>query len=340
MAKEPGRIARELRGKRLPFTEIPVVDFAPFLSGDPAGKAETAAAIRHACLHAGFFYLKNHGVAAADRDGIFRTAQDFFALPDAVKATASVTQSRHNRGYIEMERENLDPTRQKVGDLKEGFNMGRHVGEADPDHGKPLRGPNLWPDGADDFRTGMERYWQVILGLAGHLQHAFALALDIEETFFDDKLDRSLSTLRLLHYPPQTGDITQDQIGAGAHTDYGMFTLLLQDDAGGLQVRNVAGDWIEAPPIPDTFVVNIGDTLMRWTNDVFVSNPHRVINAGGGDRYSIPFFHDPNYDADISAIESCVLPGETPKYPPTTGGAYLEGRLNATYAYRQDPAAE
>lgn len=338
MAKEPGRIAKELRGKRLPFKEIPIVDFAPFLEGTEEGRQKVAADIRHACLHAGFFYLKNHGVAEEEVSSIFETAHKFFALPQDEKEKASITMSRHNRGYIELERENLDPEGQQGGDLKEGFNMGRHVGEDHPDHGKPLRGPNLWPPEQDAFRAGMERYWLVVTGLAAKLQHAFALALDIEETFFDDKVDNTLSTLRMLHYPPQTGDITGAQIGAGTHTDYGAFTLLLQDDKGGLQVKNVAGEWIEAPPIPDTYVVNLGDTLMRWTNDVFVSNPHRVINAGGEERYSIPYFHDPNYDAVLTAIESCVLPEEGPKYPPITGGAYLESRFDATYEYRREEA--
>jgi isopenicillin N synthase-like dioxygenase len=167
---------------------------------------------------------------------------------------------------------------------------------------------------------------------------AFALALDLPEDFFADKVTKPLTTLRLLHYPPQEGRIDESRLGAGAHTDFGCFTMLWQDDAGGLQVRNSAGEFIDAVPIAGTFVVNVGDMMARWTNDRFASTTHRVINASGRERYSMAFFFDPNFDAEVSCLPTCLAPGESPHYPPTTSGQHLLDRIAETFEYRQKQA--
>lgn len=167
----------------------------------------------------------------------------------------------------------------------------------------------------------------------------FALALDMNADYFADKIDRPLAQLRLLHYPPQSGDVQARTIGCGAHTDYGCLTILAQDQNGGLQVRNTAGDWIAAPPVPGAFVVNLGDQMARWTNGRFQATPHRVINVSGRERYSMPFFFDPNWEAEIACLPTCAVPGEAPRFAPVQAGPYLQSRFDATFAYRQDPPA-
>jgi isopenicillin N synthase-like dioxygenase len=163
------------------------------------------------------------------------------------------------------------------------------------------------------------------------LHRAIAIDLGIEEHYFDRYFTHAVGILRLLHYPPHPGSFDGNVYGAGAHTDYGNLTLLAQDETGGLEVRTRDGDWVVAPPTPGTLVCNIGDCLMRWTNDRYVSNPHRVVNRSGRERYSVAFFGDPNADALVACLPSVLAPGELPKYPPITYAEYLRSRYDATY---------
>ena len=173
----------------------------------------------------------------------------------------------------------------------------------------------------------MLAYFDACLALGVDIHRAFARDLGLPPDFFADKLERPLATLRLLHYPPRAAP---GEIGAGEHTDYGNITLLATDGVGGLEVRTRDGDWIDAPRIPGAFVVNIGDCLMRWTNDVYVSTPHRVVSRGAGERYSIAFFLDPHPMAR-SRRSVCVPAGAAPKYPPILAHDYLRSRFEATY---------
>jgi isopenicillin N synthase-like dioxygenase len=171
--------------------------------------------------------------------------------------------------------------------------------------------------------------------MGARLHRAIAVDLGLDPAFFDEKIDRPMSTLRLLHYPPQPPKTDDGQMGAGAHTDYGNLTLLMTDAVGGLEVKTRDGRWLPAPVIPGAFVVNIGDCLMRWTNDVYVSDPHRVVSPAGQERYSVAFFLDPNPEAVVEAIPSCVTAGEAPKYPAVTAAGHLREKLDATYAFRR-----
>ncbi len=164
------------------------------------------------------------------------------------------------------------------------------------------------------------------------LHEACADDLGLERTYFARHLDRPLATLRLLHYPSRPQHIEAGQMGAGEHTDYGCVTLLATDDAGGLEVRTREGEWLSAPHVPGAFVCNIGDCLMRWTNDLYVSTPHRVVNPAGRERYSVAFFLDPNPEADISCLPGCAGDDRPAKYSPIRGDDYLQGKLDATYA--------
>jgi isopenicillin N synthase-like dioxygenase len=173
----------------------------------------------------------------------------------------------------------------------------------------------------------MLAYFDACSALAGAIHRAFARDLRLPLDFFVEKFDRPMATLRLLHYPASS---SEGEIGAGEHTDYGAITLLATDEVGGLEARTRAGAWIAAPPAPGAFIVNIGDCLMRWTNDVYVSTPHRVVNRSGRERYSIAFFFDPNPEARVEAIPSCLAPGDAARYAPILAADYLRGRLEAS----------
>lgn len=305
---------------------LPVLDISPLASPDLAARRAAAAALGAACRGPGFFLAVNHGVTTTE--ALFDAARAFFALPEAAKQALSIRRSPHNRGYVALEEEQLDPS--KPADRKEAFNIGLDL---PPDHsevlaGAPFRGVNLWPE-LPGFRAAVLAHFDACHRLGVLLHRGFALDLGLPEAFFDDKLDRPLATLRLLRYP---GDPDADPSlpGAGEHTDYGNVTLLATDGVAGLEVKRRDGGWIEVPSVPGAFVCNIGDCLMRWSNGVYVSTPHRV-RIPARERFSAAFFLDPNPDAVVAA-----LPGTgAPRWPATTGAAYLRERLDATYAHRR-----
>lgn len=313
---------------------IPVIDAAPLLSGTPEGLRQVAGAVGAAARDTGFFAITGHGLAGGRSEAIFAAARQVFGLPLAAKEALSIEKAGNNRGWVRLGGEALDPSR--PADLKEAFNVGLELAPDDPEitERRPFRGLNAWPD-LPGFRETVLGYydsaWQ--LGLALH--RAVATDLGLDPLFFADKFDRPLATLRLLRYPPAPADAPAGAIGAGEHTDYGNLTLLLTDDAGGLEIRRRDGGWITAPSLPGALVVNIGDCLMRWTNDVYVSTPHRVVHSAPRERLSIAFFMDPNPDAIIEVLPGCAGPDRPTRYAPTTGAAYLAERLDATYAHRR-----
>jgi isopenicillin N synthase-like dioxygenase len=302
--------------------KLPVIDMRGYAEG---GFERIAAEIARACRGIGFFYVVNHGVPPALIRAAFAESRTFFAEPVASKAALAIERVGGNRGYSGLLHEALDP---KAGaDLKEAFNIGLDLSPGDPEiaAGVPFRAVNVWPE-TPGFKATFLAYFDACSALANSLHRAFAGDLGLPLEFFRDKLDRPLATLRILHYPATAAD----EIGAGEHTDYGNITLLATDDVGGLEVRTRSGDWIAAPPIEGAFVVNIGDCLMRWTNDVYVSTPHRVVNRSAKERYSIAFFYDPNPDAIVETIPSCVGEGEIVRYPPILAADYLTRRLDAS----------
>ncbi len=330
-----GELSEELRGRRIDFDEVPLVDLAALIDGsDPAG---VAAKVAEACERVGFLYVTGHGVAPELIEAAFAQTRALFDLPLPAKEAWHIRTSSAHRGYIPLYEENTDPG--DTADRKEAFDLGRDLGPDDPDvrAGKPLHGPNTWPDPAllPAFRPTVEAYEAEMQRLARVLLRAFALGLALPEDWFEDKVDRPLSNLRLLHYPPQSGRIERREMGCGAHTDYGCLTILAQDEVGGLQLLNSAGEWVDAPPLPGSFVVNIGDQMARWTNDRFKATFHRVVNLSGRERYSLPFFFDPNYDTRVETLPSCLAPGEAPRHEPVLAGEWLAHRLNASFGYRQ-----
>jgi isopenicillin N synthase-like dioxygenase len=306
---------------------LDVIDLSGLGSDDPAALRRVAAELGRACRETGFFYIRNHGVADDLVSGLFNVSRTFFAAPAAAKDALAITRSPHNRGYVGVATESLNLVE---ADRKEAFNIGLDLEPSDPDvvAGKPFRGVNLWPQDYG-FRQTALGYFNALWRLGLDLHLAIAADLGLPPSFFADKFDRPMATLRLLHYPPR--DIGQRTPGAGEHTDYGSLTILLNDSVGGLEVRRRDGAWIEAPPIPGTFICNIGDCLMRWSNDTYVSTPHRVTSPAGHDRYSVAFFFDPNPDALIACLPGCNALERPAKYAPILAADYLRQRLVATY---------
>jgi isopenicillin N synthase-like dioxygenase len=308
------------------MTAIPVIDVSGIAG---AGAAQVAAEIGVACREVGFFYVTGHAVPPALSKAVFDAAAGFFAQDETQKARVLYT-AAGNRGFVPMKGEALDPA--KPADLKEAFNIGLELPADDPDvlAGRGFRAANLWPD-IPGFRATMLDYFAACLDLGLSLHRAFARDLGLAPGFFDDKLDRPMAVLRLLHYPPAPERVEAGQLGAGEHTDYGCVTLLATDGVGGLQVRTRDGDWLNAPHVPGAFVCNIGDCLMRWTNDIYVSTPHRVVSPAGRERFSVAFFLDPNPEAEIACLPGCATPTRPARYAPIRGDAFLTARLSPTY---------
>jgi isopenicillin N synthase-like dioxygenase len=310
---------------------LPVVDVSGLASSSLAERKAVATEMGRACREIGFFYVSNHGIPESMCDGVFSAARNFFSLPLERKQQLSCTLSPYrDRGYFAMEDERLNVD-SGLPDFKEAFDIALELSLDNPEvlAGKPYRGVNQWPS-IPGWRETMLSYYDACWELGLRIHRGFALDLGIEENFFDDKLNAPLAVLRVLHYPsrPVTPDSAPDS-GAGTHTDYGNLTILATDTVGGLQVRARSGDWIDVPKIPGTFICNISDCLMRWTNDVYVSTPHRVA-IPVQDRYSVAFFLDPNPEARVEVLQSCVPSGTNPKYQPIGALDYWRYRLTGS----------
>lgn len=307
---------------------LPIIDLASFDDSEES-LARIAAAIGAACRDVGFFYVINHGVDKNLMAETFAQAQHFFALPSDQKHALDMETVGGNRGYCGFMKEILD---QAVGaDNKESFHVGLDLKADDPEilAGKPFRVLNAWPN-LPAFRETMVAYYTACAALGARLHRAFAKDLQLAPDYFAPKFVRPMGALRILHYPPAREGLPTPP-GAGEHTDYGNLTLLATDEVGGLEVRARSGEWIAPPAIAGSFIVNIGDCLMRWTNDVYVSTLHRVIHRSPKSRYSIAFFYDPEPDTLIETPPSCVPAGKTARYPPITVGNYLQKRLDDSF---------
>jgi isopenicillin N synthase-like dioxygenase len=313
-----------------------VIDVSPLLSGSSSwaqsvARGFVAKALGDACRNVGFFYITGHGISPELRARVFETSAAFFRGAASIREQVSFTGAGGNRGYIKLGQEALDAG--KPADVKEAFNIGLELEPDDPEllARAPFRAANLWPD-MPGFRDTMLEYFNRVWRLGRDLHRGFALDLGLDEDFFEHMLDRPIATLRLLHYPPVEVPLSDGQLGAGEHTDYGNVTLLATDAVGGLMVKDRSGRWLDAPVIPEAFVCNIGDCLMRWSNDVYVSTPHKVVSPPGRDRYSVAFFLDPNPDAMVACLPTCISADRPAKYDPISGADFLRSRLEPTYA--------
>ena len=312
---------------------LPIVDVSGLSASSPTTRKKVGNALREACLDKGFFYCAGHGIPAGLIEAVFEETKRLFDLPAEAKAKVDKSLSTCNRGYEAIGGQTLQPGARP--DRKEGFYIGLELPEDDSRvlARKFNHGPNQWPADLPGFRPAMRAYYAAMLDLSESLMRGLALSLDLDENYFAGFNRDPLGNLRLLHYPPQSAQSASDEFGAGAHTDFGGLTLLLQDDVGGLQVYDNNSDgWIEAAPIPGTFIVNLGDMIARWTNDRYRSTLHRVINRSGRERYSVPFFYPGNPDFEVACIPTCLAPGEAPKYAPIRVEDHLQEMYRRTYA--------
>jgi isopenicillin N synthase-like dioxygenase len=312
-----------LTAKEAAMVDVPVIDFASFRDGTVEGKARISAAIRGACEGSGFFYLAGHGVPASQIDGIFAASRRFFALPLEERMAVKLT-PRENRGYQPLG-SRIYADKADAPDQNESFKYQHEYPEDDPDirDGSRVHARNRWPAGLPGWRETLIGYYDQMERLTDALLRGFALALELPEGYFTGFYKKPLTQINLLHYPPRLPQTGVRQFGLRPHSDTTAFTILVQDNVGGLQVeRN--GDWIEVPPIAGTYVINIGDMMARWTNDRFASTPHRVINRSGAERYSVPYFAIPDFDAVVSCLPSCMGPDQPAKYPPLRVGDFMQ----------------
>jgi isopenicillin N synthase-like dioxygenase len=331
---------------------VPIIDLAPYFSGTPEGKTEVARQVDEACRSIGFLVITHHGIAPELIARVSAVSRAFFALPLADKRKVDRPRDDAVRGYSAVGEEGLSYSLEEAapGDLKESFSIGPSNVPADDYHRGVAAGPhfepNVWPP-LPGFQPAFDEYFEAMSDLSRSLMRIFALALQLPETFFDDKIDKHISMFRVLSYPNQLEEPEPGQLRAGAHSDYGSLTIVrAEDKPGGLQVCNKAGEWVTVPIAPNSFVVNIGDLMMQWTNDEWVSTLHRVANpprekAGDSLRQSLVFFHQPNYDAMVSCLPGVLAPGAVPKYEPISSGDHLRNKFvkQTTFAGAEAAAA-
>ncbi len=302
---------------------IPVVDVAALVRGEVC--RETSNALREASQDPGFIYIENHGIDDTIIEAARSSAVTFFASPEGTKAKVQV--SRHHRGWLRTgEAKMADDV---PADRKESFIWGRSITDAaSSDHS--LRGPNRWPE-LVDFRRHAMAWFDSAERLAICLLRGIATSLDLDPDFFLKHVDKPLSRASYVHYVRHAG--TDDaRFGVGPHTDFGVLTILCQDDVGGLQIEGPGGQWLDAPPIAGTLIVNVGDLLARWTNGAFRSAPHRVVSPSTGDRLSLVLAFDPNPETVIDGRDV----GTGSAAEPITCGDYLEWRFAQAFAYRRE----
>lgn len=293
---------------------IPTIDVGDVLADLPGALPDAAAALCHALEHVGFFQIVNHGVAWSEVEAIYEMAARYHALPLDKKLPQRMSATK--MGY--------SPLQGQVRGAKPSLNAAYFLA-------RPTSERNQWPeeDHLPGFRATVSSYYRAMDRLGSRLLALYSVAAGMGPEHFGQFFQPSLATLRLSHYPPLPAEV--DQWGIDPHTDAGFMTMLPANPVAGLWIRPAGGDWFEPRQEPQSFVVNSGDMLRRWTNERFRSTTHRVLNQSGTDRYAIPFFYDPRVDTVIECLPSCTDADHPPKYGPITYRDYLVPFMQRSY---------
>lgn len=307
---------------------IPTIDFQDYDEADPRALEALADSVKGALTAIGFMRIRNLGIEQEQVQKMFGVAEWFFSQDLSEKQRSSYAAAGENFGFQEVGIEHLDPN--QPADIKETFTM-RDLLKHDPADPR-------WPN--QEFREMATRFYESCIEGAYRVQRVCARALSVEQEFFVDCHRGENISLRLLCYPASEAySVKRGQLGAGVHTDYGMLTLLFQNGIGGLQVQDTVGRWHDVVPEPEAIVINTGDLMERWTNGRFRSTPHRVQPmVGAEDRLSIAMFVDPDSATSVAALESCLIAGESARYPVVTAGEHIQERIKASHR-RGTPAS-
>ena len=322
--------------KNAAIENFPVIDLSHYVGQAPGALDEVAYQLRYALEDVGFVIVVNHGVGGDLIEGIVEQTQRFHAMPLAEKIKLETRRGTGSgfTGYLpsaEYVIKTSEVNRNNKPDLNAAFFMDRERPLDDPEvmAGKLFREPNKWPENLPGFREFLLRYWDALEGFSKRLLPVFAVALELPPEFFDPAFEGAQCALRLSHFPPVA--YQDNQFGLAPHTDANFFTVLPVSNVEGLYIRPQGGDWLKAPRIPGSFIINSGDMCKRWTNDRFLSTAHLAINLTNQDRYSTPFFYTPHIDYPIACLPTCCSAANPPRYPPTTYGEYRVWWLNNNY---------
>jgi len=323
------------------MSDFPVFDLSAFESADPEKKRQMGREVDRICRASGFLAVVNHGITDETISSVWEAARAFFDLPYPVKDQSRAPYPGYPYGYLGPGSEALAKSKgvDSPPDLKESFNGGPLAAPAGLDDEEALNfcyAPTIWPEDPQAFRPTWGNYYGAVTDLAARIMKVFAVALDLDEDYFQSFIGNPISALRALNYPALDAPPLEGQLRAGAHTDYGSLTILLpQPGSRGLEILTPENTWREVPPVDGAFVINIGDLMARWTNDRWVSTLHRVVNIspeqGGLDRrQSLAFFHQPDWFASIETLPSCLADGASATYEPVLSGPYLMGKFKKT----------
>ena len=327
----------ELTALKIEEASLPVIDLSGLFSGGADDKARVASALGDAARTSGFFYITGHGVPDTLIDAVFAASKAFHEMPRRYKMKYWCGLTTHHRGYVPLEENGARfPTEIN---FNEAWDMSFEAPADHPDYLADWRmtGPNVWPD-LPGWRETVSTYYDTIFALGLRLLDALALELDVDPTELTQQITCPTSQLRLLRYIENDMDSTKDIVGIPAHSDFECFTILLQGGPG-LQVMNAEDVWIEAPPLPGCFIVNIGDIFETWSGGQFKSTQHRV-NYIGRERYSMPLFFGLDYHSVVEPLEKFRTPETVAKYPPIKAGEHLMRMTVKGFRYLNDAHAK
>ena len=319
------------------MAKFPIFDVEKYFNSTKIEKENYSQEVDEICRNTGFLAIKNHGIEQSIIEGIWSATESFFSLSSHKKNESKAPFNGYPYGYLGPGKEALAASKgmDTPPDLKESFNGGpisRPANINDADALSFCYADTIWPNAPVEFKFAWIAYYQQMEILASKIMQIFAAALRLEEKFFSPYIDQPISALRALNYPAQKKLPKIGQLRAGAHSDYGSLTILLpEENSVGLEILMLSGQWEPVPAIPNTFIINIGDLMARWTNDRWISTLHRVVNKGSTNkRQSLAYFHQPNWNAEIKCLACCLQDGELPKYPLVRSGPYLMEKFKST----------